>query len=103
MATRALDREVLRLAVPALGALVAEPVFLLVDQVVVGRLGTDALAGVGIPFVEVHLSNVYRREAFRHHSYLSDQAEGVICGLGWKGYLYALEYALDKLQGASRG
>ncbi len=47
MATRALDREVLRLAVPALGALVAEPLFLLVDQVVVGRLGTDALAGVG--------------------------------------------------------
>ncbi|EDO86052.1 3-dehydroquinate dehydratase, type II [Burkholderia pseudomallei 406e] len=63
----------------------------------------DALAGVGIPFVEIHLSNVHRREPFRHHSYFSDQAEGVICGLGWKGYLYALEYALDKLQGASRG
>ncbi|MDN7672812.1 type II 3-dehydroquinate dehydratase [Burkholderia oklahomensis] len=63
----------------------------------------DALAGVGIPFVEIHLSNVYRREPFRHHSYFSDQAEGVICGLGWKAYLYALEYALDKLQGASRG
>ena len=63
----------------------------------------DAIAGVGIPFVEIHLSNVHRREAFRHHSYFSDQAEGVICGLGWKGYLYALEYALDKLQGASRG
>ena len=40
----------------------------------------DAIAGVGIPFVEVHLSNVHRREAFRHHSYFSDQAEGVICG-----------------------
>ncbi|MBJ9592373.1 MULTISPECIES: type II 3-dehydroquinate dehydratase [Burkholderia] len=63
----------------------------------------DAIAGVGIPFVEVHLSNVHRREAFRHHSYFSDLAEGVICGLGWKGYLYALEYALDKLQGTSRG
>ncbi|MEK6349005.1 MAG: type II 3-dehydroquinate dehydratase [Burkholderia sp.] len=63
----------------------------------------DALAGVAIPFVEVHLSNVHRREAFRHHSYFSDQAEGVICGLGWKGYLYALEHALDKLQGAPRG
>ncbi|AOJ67667.1 MULTISPECIES: type II 3-dehydroquinate dehydratase [Burkholderia] len=63
----------------------------------------DALAGVGIPFVEIHLSNVHRREPFRHHSYFSDQAEGVICGLGWKGYLYALEYALDKLQSASRG
>jgi 3-dehydroquinate dehydratase-2 len=42
----------------------------------------DALAGVGIPFVEIHLSNVHRREPFRHHSYFSDQAEGVICGLG---------------------
>ncbi|WP_186144685.1 type II 3-dehydroquinate dehydratase, partial [Burkholderia gladioli] len=63
----------------------------------------DAIAGVGIPFVEVHLSNVHRREAFRHHSCFSDQAEGVICGLGWKGYVYALEYALDKVQGTSRG
>ena len=64
----------------------------------------DALAGVGIPFVEIHLSNVHRREPFRHHSYFSDQAEGVICGLGWKGYLYALEFALDRLAaGSSRG
>lgn len=63
----------------------------------------DALASVGIPFVEVHLSNVHRRESFRHHSYFSDQAAGVICGLGWKGYLYALEHALDRLQGAPRG
>jgi 3-dehydroquinate dehydratase-2 len=54
----------------------------------------DALTGVAIPFVEVHLSNVHRREAFRHHSYLSDVAIGVICGLGWRGYLLALEYAL---------
>lgn len=62
----------------------------------------DALAGVGIPFIEVHLSNVHRREPFRHHSYFSDQAEGVICGLGWKGYLYALEFALERVapQGA---
>lgn len=57
----------------------------------------DALAGVGIPFVEIHLSNVHRREPFRHHSYFSDVAEGVICGLGWKGYLYALEFALERL------
>jgi 3-dehydroquinate dehydratase II len=57
----------------------------------------DALAGVDIPFVEIHLSNVHRRESFRHHSYFSDLAEGVICGLGWKGYLYALEFALDRL------
>jgi 3-dehydroquinate dehydratase II len=61
----------------------------------------DALAGVGIPFVEVHLSNVHRREPFRHHSYLSDIADGVICGLGWRGYLYALDYAFEKL--AARG
>jgi len=54
----------------------------------------DALAGVAIPFVEVHLSNVHRREPFRHHSYFSDQAVGVICGLGWQGYLLALEYVL---------
>ncbi len=62
----------------------------------------DALAGVGIPFIEVHLSNVHRREPFRHHSYFSDQAEGVICGLGWRGYLYALEFALERVapQGA---
>nr|WP_202126794.1 type II 3-dehydroquinate dehydratase [Cupriavidus sp. SW-Y-13] len=58
----------------------------------------DALAGVAIPFVEVHLSNVHRREPFRHHSYFSDQAVGVICGLGWQGYLLALEYALAQEQ-----
>ncbi len=58
----------------------------------------DALAGVAIPFVEVHLSNVHRREPFRHHSYFSDQAIGVICGLGWQGYLMALEYALAQEQ-----
>lgn len=63
----------------------------------------DALAGVAIPFVEIHLSNVHRREAFRHHSYLSDLAEGVICGLGWKGYLYALEFALDRLAATAAG
>ena len=59
----------------------------------------DALAGVAIPFVEVHLSNVHRREPFRHHSYFSDQAIGVICGLGWQGYLLALEYVLAQEQG----
>ncbi|PMS34578.1 3-dehydroquinate dehydratase [Trinickia symbiotica] len=62
----------------------------------------DALKGVDIPFVEIHLSNVHRREPFRHHSYLSDVAEGVICGLGWKGYLYALEFALDRLASEPR-
>lgn len=54
----------------------------------------DALTGVAIPFVEVHISNVYRREAFRHHSYLSDQAVGVIAGLGPLGYQAALQFAL---------
>ncbi len=58
----------------------------------------DALLGVAIPFIEVHLSNVHAREAFRHHSYLSDKAIGVICGLGAKGYSAALNYAIDKIQ-----
>ena len=56
----------------------------------------DALAGVAIPYIEVHLSNVHRREPFRHHSYLADQAVGVICGLGWRGYLAALDYIIDQ-------
>lgn len=56
----------------------------------------DALLGVAIPFIEVHLSNVHAREAFRHHSYLSDKAIGVICGLGAKGYAAALDYVIEK-------
>ncbi|MDA8254848.1 MAG: type II 3-dehydroquinate dehydratase [Betaproteobacteria bacterium] len=58
----------------------------------------DALAGTAIPFVEVHLSNIYARETFRHHSYFSDLAVGVISGLGAQGYELALEYALRHLQ-----
>lgn len=54
----------------------------------------DALAAVGIPFVEVHLSNVFAREAFRHQSYFSDIAVGIISGLGGKGYDLALDFAL---------
>lgn len=57
----------------------------------------DALAGTAIPFVEVHLSNVHAREAFRHHSYFSDLAIGVIAGLGHEGYLLALEFLLNKI------
>lgn len=60
----------------------------------------DALAAVALPFVEVHLSNIHRRESFRHHSYLSDLAEGVICGLGASGYRLALAYALERLSRA---
>ena len=56
----------------------------------------DAIAGVAIPFVEVHLSNVHRREPFRHHSYFSDLAEGVIVGLGAQGYSLALRFALSR-------
>ncbi|HEB96409.1 MAG TPA: type II 3-dehydroquinate dehydratase [Sedimenticola thiotaurini] len=57
----------------------------------------DALLGVGIPFIEVHLSNVHRREAFRKHSYFSDIAEGVVSGLGAQGYELALQAALHRL------
>lgn len=57
----------------------------------------DALAAVSIPFIEVHLSNVYAREPFRHHSYFSALAIGVITGLGSEGYLLALEYLLNKI------
>jgi 3-dehydroquinate dehydratase II len=57
----------------------------------------DALAAVAIPFVEVHISNVHQRENFRHFSYLSGIAAGVICGLGPAGYQYALDFALKKL------
>lgn len=57
----------------------------------------DALAGVAIPFVEVHISNIHKREAFRHTSFLSDIAVGVICGLGTDGYRAAIDFALKKL------
>ncbi|EMN3010048.1 type II 3-dehydroquinate dehydratase [Proteus mirabilis] len=57
----------------------------------------DALLGVNIPFIEIHLSNVYSREPFRHHSYLSDIATGVICGLGAEGYRFALQAAVNRL------
>ena len=55
----------------------------------------DALAAVGIPFIEVHLSNVFAREEFRHRSYFTDLAVGIVSGLGGKGYELALEYALQ--------
>ena len=60
----------------------------------------DALAGVAIPFFEVHVSNVHKREAFRHHSFLSEIAAGVIVGFGVAGYAMALNAAIDRLTAA---
>jgi 3-dehydroquinate dehydratase II len=57
----------------------------------------DAFAAVSIPFIEVHLSNVHKREAFRHHSYFSDIAVGTIVGLGSRGYMLALVYAINAI------
>lgn len=57
----------------------------------------DALLAVEIPFIEIHLSNIYSREPYRHHSYFSDIANGVISGLGAEGYLLALRYAHQHL------
>ena len=60
----------------------------------------DALLGVDIPFIEIHLSNVHKREEFRQHSYFSDVAVGVICGLGAQGYELALTAAMQQLSSA---
>lgn len=57
----------------------------------------DAIAAIALPFIEVHLSNVHRREAFRHHSYFSDLAEAVMAGFGPAGYRYAVDFALSRL------
>lgn len=57
----------------------------------------DALLGVHIPFYEIHISNVHAREEFRHHSFLSDVAVGVICGFGADGYEFALRSAIKKI------
>ena len=61
----------------------------------------DALAGVAIPFIEVHLSNVHQREAFRHHSFLSPIAVAVLAGFGARGYSMALQFACDRLAGTA--
>lgn len=63
----------------------------------------DALAAVAIPFIEVHISNIHAREEFRQHSYLSDIASGVICGLGVQGYELALQAAVHQLDLRSNG
>lgn len=57
----------------------------------------DALAGVAIPFIEVHISNIHQRESFRHHSMVSALATGVIAGMGNRGYRLALEHAIEHL------
>ena len=61
----------------------------------------DALLAVNIPFIEIHLTNVHAREPFRHHSYLSDIAVGVICGLGADGYYFAFQTAVKRLSASN--
>jgi|SRR5579885_3302227 len=63
----------------------------------------DALLACGLPVIEVHLSNIYRREGFRQHSYVSQAARGVICGLGSEGYLLALEAMAKLAKAAGKG
>ena len=58
----------------------------------------DAVLAVEVPFIEIHLSNVHKREEFRHHSYFSDIAIGALAGLGVKGYLLAAEFAVDYIE-----
>ncbi|BCM23774.1 type II 3-dehydroquinate dehydratase [Methyloradius palustris] len=86
-------------------ALATEPVdFLIINPAAFTHTSValrDALAAVRIPFIEIHLSNVYSREAFRHHSYFTDIAVGVISGLGTQGYLSALDYAISQLNSPS--
>ena len=57
----------------------------------------DALLAINLPIVEVHLSNIYQRDEFRHHSYISKAADGIICGLGGQGYELALDALASKL------
>jgi 3-dehydroquinate dehydratase-2 len=63
----------------------------------------DALLACGLPVIEVHLSNIYKREGFRQHSYVSQAARGVICGLGSEGYLLALEAMAKLAKAAGKG
>lgn len=62
----------------------------------------DALLGAELPFVELHVSNVHARESFRHHSYLSDKAVAVICGLGVFGYTAAIDFVSQRLEAAAK-
>jgi len=62
----------------------------------------DAFLGTGLPFIEIHISNIHRREPFRHHSYFTDAAVGVVCGLGPLGYRHALQSASEWLAARDR-
>ena len=62
----------------------------------------DALADARLPIVEVHLSNIHARDEYRRHSVVADMAEGQIAGLGWRGYIYALDYLVSRLTEAER-
>lgn len=63
----------------------------------------DALGAAGLPAIEVHISNIYARDAWRRHSVLSEVVAGSICGLGWRGYLYALEALIDRQRDETSG
>lgn len=78
--------------------------FLLVNAGALTHTGValrDAIAAMGLPFVEIHISNVYKREPFRHHSYLIDLAVGAVIGLGVKGYDLAAQFAIAYLAGSA--
>jgi len=81
-------------------ALMDEPVdFVIINPAALTHTSValrDALAAVKVAFIEVHLSNVFAREPFRHHSYFTDLAVGLVCGLGPRGYEFALDYALNR-------
>ena len=62
----------------------------------------DALADAGLPVVEIHLSNIHARERFRHRSVVAPIAVGQVCGLGWRGYVYAVEYVIARLEEGSQ-
>lgn len=88
------------------GALAAGVAYIIINPAALTHTSValrDALSAVAVPFIEVHLSNIHAREAFRHRSYLSDIAAGVITGLGPQGYELALLAAVERLPAAAQG